>query len=214
MRKAVFVSFAILLLSLISLLQVVEPTKANPIPPSDIARVLHIAVDNPPNGSTQSQSFMVDFHADETSRLFSLSNSNLSAPYHGDFFYTLDGQDRYTSGVKIEDVEETDAYNDLHLYTGTHFDGYVYLSNLASGNNSVSVYWGVIGENGIISSTVLVATSQFFVDQQITPQPTPSTDPTSTVPEFFSWTLPLLLSIMAATAALLVYHKKHKCTEA
>lgn len=44
--------------------------------------------------------------------------------------------------------------------------------------------------------------------QQPTPMPTPS--PSPTVPEFSLWILPLLLSILAATAGLMVYHKKHK----
>jgi parallel beta-helix repeat protein len=42
------------------------------------------------------------------------------------------------------------------------------------------------------------------------PQATSSTAPTPTVPELPSWTIPLLLSIMLATASFLVYHKKHK----
>jgi hypothetical protein len=40
--------------------------------------------------------------------------------------------------------------------------------------------------------------------------PTQNPTPTPTVPEFPSWTIPLLFSIMLATAGLLVYHKKHK----
>jgi hypothetical protein len=39
---------------------------------------------------------------------------------------------------------------------------------------------------------------------------TTSPTPTPTVPEFSSWTIQLLLTIMVATAGLLVYHKKHK----
>ena len=41
-----------------------------------------------------------------------------------------------------------------------------------------------------------------------TPSPTPTSTPTA--PEFPFWIIPLLLSIMLATAGLLVYHKKHK----
>ncbi len=40
--------------------------------------------------------------------------------------------------------------------------------------------------------------------------PTPNPTSTPTVPEFPLWTIPLLLSIMLASAGLLVYHKKHK----
>jgi N-acetylneuraminic acid mutarotase len=38
----------------------------------------------------------------------------------------------------------------------------------------------------------------------------PTTSPTPNVPELQTWTIPLLLSLMLATAGLLVYHKKHK----
>jgi len=53
--------------------------------------------------------------------------------------------------------------------------------------------------------------SNFIVVQEL-PSPSPSPNPTltPTVPEFPSLTIPLLLSIMLASAGLLVYHKKHK----
>jgi hypothetical protein len=40
--------------------------------------------------------------------------------------------------------------------------------------------------------------------------PSSELSPTPSVPEFSLWTIPLLLTIMAASAGLLVYHKKHK----
>jgi hypothetical protein len=40
--------------------------------------------------------------------------------------------------------------------------------------------------------------------------PTSSPTPSPSIPEFQSWTLLLLLSIIVATAGLLVYFKKHK----
>ena len=43
-----------------------------------------------------------------------------------------------------------------------------------------------------------------------TPIPTDNPTPTPTVPEFSSWTIPLLLTITLSLAGLLVYHKKHK----
>jgi hypothetical protein len=49
-----------------------------------------------------------------------------------------------------------------------------------------------------------------FETKPFLPLPTPS--PTSSIPEFPSWTIPLLLTIMVASAGLLVYHKKHKRT--
>jgi nitrous oxidase accessory protein len=42
------------------------------------------------------------------------------------------------------------------------------------------------------------------------PIPSASLTPSPSIPEFLSWTIPLLLILMLATAGLLVYHKKHK----
>ena len=42
-----------------------------------------------------------------------------------------------------------------------------------------------------------------------TTSPTPNPTPTPTVPEFSSWTIHLLLSLMVAAAGLLVYFKKY-----
>jgi len=46
--------------------------------------------------------------------------------------------------------------------------------------------------------------------QNPTTTPAQNPTPTPTVPEFPSWRIPLLLTIMMASAGLLVYHKKHK----
>jgi hypothetical protein len=40
--------------------------------------------------------------------------------------------------------------------------------------------------------------------------PTPNPTPTPSIPEFSSWTIPLLFGIMLTSAVLLVYPKKHK----
>ena len=50
------------------------------------------------------------------------------------------------------------------------------------------------------------SSTQTIIIGEISASPTP----TPTTPEFPSWTIPLLLSLMVATAALLVSHKKHK----
>jgi hypothetical protein len=43
-----------------------------------------------------------------------------------------------------------------------------------------------------------------------TPSSSPNPTPTPTVPEFASWTIPLLFGLMLAIAGLLVYNKKYK----
>ena len=46
--------------------------------------------------------------------------------------------------------------------------------------------------------------------QNPTPTPTQNPTPTPSIPEFSSWTIPLLLGLMVATAGLLVYHKRKR----
>ena len=52
--------------------------------------------------------------------------------------------------------------------------------------------------------------AQFISETSTSTSPTPNPTPTPTVPELQTWTIPLLLSLIIATAGLLVYHKKHK----
>ncbi len=65
---------------------------------------------------------------------------------------------------------------------------------------------------GVASTSTPNPTSPTISTPTPTSTLTESSSPTPTVPEFSSWTLPLLLSIVAATAGLQVYHKKHKRT--
>lgn len=70
-------------------------------------------------------------------------------------------------------------------------------------NGTVYIFDGVMG---VWSNTQTVA----IPDDSSSTSPSPNPTPTSAVPEFPSWTIPLLLTIMVASAGLLVYHKKHK----
>jgi len=54
------------------------------------------------------------------------------------------------------------------------------------------------------------AENEVYTPTNEVPQSSPTSIPTPTVPEFPSWTNPLLLTITVALAGLLVYHKKHK----
>jgi hypothetical protein len=69
---------------------------------------------------------------------------------------------------------------------------------------SLSVGYNLLG-NDYTGKIYLIKTTSFLPIPSQTQLPTPF----PSVPEFPSWTIPLLLS-MLATAGLLVYHKKHK----
>jgi hypothetical protein len=55
------------------------------------------------------------------------------------------------------------------------------------------------------SSTQTVTMPETSASTSPTPNPTPPS-----IPEFSSWTVPLLFAVMVVAAGLLVYHKKHK----
>jgi hypothetical protein len=56
--------------------------------------------------------------------------------------------------------------------TITIFTGQVYLSNIAAGSHSITVYWGVGANVGILTDAAWAGTSQFSVDSKLAPQPT------------------------------------------
>ncbi len=171
-RYAAFV--AIFVVSILTGIQAVEDVNANPVPPPWMNAKLSVTIESPANGSIQSRSFLVRFHADGSQ--FSLTNSSIGG-YGGDFFYILDSQqwsDMRYSGAKIWDTKIDDNHN---------FTGQVYLSNIAAGSHSITVYWGVKVNVGILTDAAWAGTSQFSVDSKLTPQPTnnPTATPTQTL---------------------------------
>jgi hypothetical protein len=171
-RYAVFA--IVFVVSLLIGIQAVEVVNANPVPPPWMNAKLSVTIENPANGSIQSRSFLVRFHADGSQ--FSLTNSSIGG-YSGDFFYILDSQqwgDMRYSGANIWDTEIDDNH---------HFTGQVYLSNIAAGSHSITVYWGVKVNVGILTDTAWAGTSQFSVDAKLTPQQTnnPTAIPTQTL---------------------------------
>lgn len=88
------------------------------------------------------------------------------------------------------------------------------LTNLSQGNHTFIIY----GEremllNGFLSTGIRDDFSSAQIQFTVIPASlvTPSTTPT--IPEFSSWTAPLLFAVMVAAAGLLVYHKKQKQRE-
>jgi hypothetical protein len=84
-------------------------------------------------------------------------------------------------------------------------------------NEAFGAFWGSTTVN--VSGIATITTrdnyghsniNEINVSNPPTPTPSPTLTPTPTVPELPSWIIPLLLTIMVASAGLLVYHKKHK----
>jgi hypothetical protein len=78
-----------------------------------------------------------------------------------------------------------------------------------SSEGTVQVFSGYFSD---WSNTQMISIGEISVSTSPNPTATstPTPMPTTTVPEFSSWTIPLLLTIMLALAGLLDYHKKHK----
>jgi hypothetical protein len=85
-------------------------------------------------------------------------------------------------------------------YTGLYPSGTAFFSYASSGWSPTRTI--TLGETSVTASPNPTSTS--------TQNPTPT--PSPTVPEFSSWTIPLLFVVIVAAAGLLVYHKKHKHT--
>ena len=107
--------------------------------------------------------------------------------------YSLDGNSNRTLlTYKISDA----TYN----ASGT-------LTNLEEGSHKLYVY--AFDANG----AVVISEYETFEVNTLQPSPISSTTtlptPTPSIPEFSSWTIPLIVTIMVV-AGLLVYHKKHK----
>jgi hypothetical protein len=85
--------------------------------------------------------------------------------------------------------------------------GYVHRGYNPNAPDQLSMFpWVFDGETSGWSNTQTITIP--VSSTSVSPSPNPT--PTPTVPEFPSWTIPLLLTIMVASAGLLVYHKKHK----
>jgi hypothetical protein len=89
------------------------------------------------------------------------------------------------------------------------------ISNLEKGNHNIvinaSLYQSTIYPPDHLYFNMTTSPYKFLAGEPTaTPTVSLSAAPTPTVPEFSSWTIPLLLTIMVALAGLLVYHKKHK----
>jgi hypothetical protein len=204
MRKIVLVSTTILLLSLFTVLQVVEVVNANPLPPSWMASMT-INIQSPSNESHNGLPLLVKFSAKSNS-VFYLSGTQTHA-WTGDFFYVLDGQSMRYSGNKIVNTQMTENSSQKPYYDIHNFSGQAYLTDLTEGTHNITIYWGVGRSIDILYNPSWSATSQFYVDSNSTAQPLSGVDiPASLLPLGAASTLIVIVIV----TGILVYFKRRK----
>jgi hypothetical protein len=223
MRKIVFVSTAILLLSLLTVLQVVEVVDANPLPPSWMHPKMTITIQSPLNGTNNVLPVLVKFTA-QSSAQFSLSD-NQTEDWNRAFFYVIDdGQNMSYSGIKIIGTQMTETSSPEIEH---QFSGQAYLTNLTDGIHSITVYWGVLVNVGtpaefIVYDVSWSATSQFYVGTEATPSPalssltpqptihpTQSDSPFALMDAFYASNIPLAVGCLAVIVAVALVSLVH-----
>lgn len=107
------------------------------------------------------------------------------------------GNDNGGVGMQLLDPDATEIGFQVEALVGYYNSNNVFVGQSSGWSNTQTI---TVSAGSVSAST----SSPTSTSNPTTPNPTS----TSTVPEFSSWTLPLLLSIMAATAGLLVYHKR------
>jgi hypothetical protein len=109
--------------------------------------------------------------------------------------------------------------SDTNFTTASYQLNYLFPSNIpyeTAVDFQVQTLIGYVHRYPIINSDTFNGTESDWSSIQTLTIPdnsasaSPNPTPTPAVPELQTWTAPLLLSIMLATAGLLVYHKKHK----
>ena len=214
-RKIAIVSVvASAVLVLLVGMQVVEVADSNPLPPSWMNPKMSITIQSPQNGTDNALPVFVNFTA-QSSGDFSLSD-NQTQDWIRAFFYVLDGQNMSSSsGVNFTETQLTATHptDRDHYYD---FSGQAYLTNLAAGIHSITVYYGVLVNVGssaefIVYNSSWSATSKFYVKTETTPSPLPSPQETGAFPTATVAAVSTVVAVVVVlVAGLLVYSKRRK----
>jgi hypothetical protein len=143
-----------------------------------------ITIESPLNGTDNVLPVFVNFTAQSSWHL-SLgketitTSDNQTQDWIKAFFYVLDGQNMRYSGGRFAETQMTGT---SPTDSEHHFSGQTYLTNLADGIHSITVYYGVLVNVGspnelIVYNANWSATSQFYVDTEATPAPSPTPTP-------------------------------------
>jgi hypothetical protein len=218
-NKKSFVAIAAISLFVISVSSALQVgvADANPIPWAFNPQMT-ITIQYPKNETISALPVLVSFTSLGDFQ-FSVSD-DLTQEWVRSFFYVIDGQNMGTSGIRFEGIKNTTISPRDPVYK-YNFSGQAYLTNLADGLHSITVYYGALHSKGPIGSLgesihynqAWQATSQLYVDSKLasgvtlTPSPTPTVSPT--VPEFPT-VLAITFPIMITVAFAVVFKRKNK----
>jgi hypothetical protein len=207
MRRVVFALTTVLVvIFLIAPLAQVPVVDANPLPWAFNPQMT-VTIQSPTNGTINSLPVLVSFTS-QGDWQFSVSDDP-AKDWATSFFYVLDEQNMRSMGMRFVGTQNTTISEKGSKYD-YNFSGQAYLTNLADGPHTITVYYGAVNKISYVGTpqehvsynTAWQATSQFYVQNKLTPSPTPT--PAPTVPEF-SW-----LAILPLFAAMLILAIKFK----
>ena len=162
----------------------VAVVKANPLPWAFNPQMT-VTIQSPANGTINSLPVLVSFTS-QGDWQFSVSDDP-AKEWATSFFYVLDGQNMRSMGMRFVGTQNTTISEKGSKYD-YNFSGQAYLTNLADGPHTITVYYGAVNKISYVGTpqehisynTAWQATSQFYVQNKLTPSPTP----TPSVPEF------------------------------
>jgi hypothetical protein len=207
-KKSFIATISILFLvsSVLAEMQV-EVVDANPLPWAFDPQMT-VTIKSPANGTINSLPVLVSFTS-QSDWQFSVSDDP-SEEWVTSFFYVLDGQNMRSMGMRFVGTQNTTISEQGSKYD-YNFSGQAYLTNLADGPHTITVYYGAVNKISYVGTpqehvsynTAWQATSQFYVQNKLTPSPTP----TPTVPEFpFIIVTAIILAVL--TLAVSVFKRK------
>jgi hypothetical protein len=159
MKRRIALIAVIFAVSMLIGIHAIEVVDANPLPPPYVGGIA-ITIQSPSNSSSfSSSSILVVFNATANSFYYlSEAKQDKSTYWNGDFFYVLDGKNMTSQGIKIENVQMREDASLRHIFTGQF-----YLTNLAEGYHTITIYWGVqLSSSRILNANYLSQTSQFY----------------------------------------------------
>lgn len=201
-KSTATIAVVLLLVSLAGL-QAVELAEANPLPWAFNPQMT-VSIQAPQNETISSLPVLVSFTAKGDGQ-FSASD-DATEEWVRSFFYVLDGQDMRTSGVRFLGTNRTEINVPTYRYK---FSGQAYLTNLADGPHSITVYYGAVNnityigtpEARIINNRSWQATAQFYVNGKSVPSQTPTLIP----PNVNIWSNNIFLYFIAGAVIALVF---------
>ena len=175
---------------------------SSPPESQSVNRIIELSIKNQPCISF----YNIRMRVNDANWNFLYPNNN-SVPNQSDGEYTilsfrsgyLGVEDQYHLGYKVENLTAGDKID----FQVQAMNGSIHRVFNPNATNQLEMYPYVFtGETSDWSNTQTITITATSIS--VSPSPTP------TIPEFFTWTIPLLLTVMVVLAGLLVYRKKHK----